>query len=173
MNFQSYIGNELWNELSAFRREDTYKNDNYISDGLDNSQLLKKAIEFINIAQKDIFKSATLQHSITTNLKNLLIIPEFTSVLNQFQVGNWIRAKIDTKLYKLRLLDYEIDFDNLEKITVTFSDVIFSKDGISDVASIINQAHSISTSYDTVKRQAKDGATTNTIVNSWVDNGLN
>lgn len=44
---------------------DKFSNDNYISDGLNNTDLMKNAIEFITVATKELFKSATLQHSIT------------------------------------------------------------------------------------------------------------
>ena len=62
LNFEKYIGADLWTEFCSFRREDTYENSNYISDGLDNASLFKQALEFIETAQKDIYKSANLQH---------------------------------------------------------------------------------------------------------------
>ena len=173
LNFQDYLGDTLWRELATFRREDTYKNDNYISDGLNNAELFEKALQFVETAKKDIVKSATLQHSITATLKNLLVMPEFSALLNQFEVGNWLRANIDGQIYKLRLLDYEIDFDNLTNLSVTFSDVVFGDNEVSDISSIINNAKNISTSYSAVTRQMEQGKKTNTIVDDWVAQGLN
>ena len=72
------------------------------------------------MAKKDIFKSATLQHSISATLKNLLAIKEFEPIVDYFEVGNWLRVRVDDNIYRLRLLNYEIDFDNLENITITF-----------------------------------------------------
>lgn len=173
LNFENYLGQTLWLEFATFRREDTYKNDNYISDGLNNAELFEKALQFMETAKKDIVKSATLQHTITATLKNLLVMPEFEPLLNQFEVGNWLRAKIDGQIYKLRLLDYEIDFDSLEILNVTFSDVVYGDNEVSDVESVINQAKSISTSYGAVTRQMEQGKKTTGIVNDWKENGLN
>ena len=58
LNFQNYIGSGLWLEFCAYRREDKYSNDNYISDGLSNSELFEKALEFHKVAKNEIYKSA-------------------------------------------------------------------------------------------------------------------
>lgn len=172
LNFEQYLGEELWLEFAAYRREDTYKNDNYISDGLDNSELIKRALEFIEIAQKDIYKSATLQHSISATLKNLLTIKEFEPIVDYFEIGNWIRIRVDNKVYRLRLLEYEIDFANLNNIPITFSDVTIVADGANDVESVLNQAASIATSYDAIARQASQGSKSKIRIDNWRQNGL-
>lgn len=173
LNFEKYLGEDLWLEFCTYRREDKYSNSNYISDGLNNAELFKKSFEFIKVAKNEIYKSAELQHSISTTLKNLLVIPKFRPLVKYFKTGNWIRIKVDDKIYKLRLLSYEIDFDNLEHINVEFSDVMKIASGINDVKSILSQASSMATSYDSVKRQASQGADGNKVINGWFENGLN
>ena len=101
LNFEKYLGTDLLNEFNSFRREDKYSNDNYISDGLSNSEIFKKAQEFIDTAEKEIYKSAELQHSISCSLKNLLIIQKFKPIVEYFEVGNWIRCLVDDVIYKL------------------------------------------------------------------------
>lgn len=176
LNFQNFIGENLWLEFCTYRREDKYSNSNYISDGLNNSELFKQALDFIKIAQNEIYKSAELQHSITSSLRNLLVIKKFLPLVNYFEVGNWIRVKVDDNIYKLRLLDYQIDFDTLEKLSVTFSDVIKVKSGINggitDIQSVISQASSMASSYDSIKRQANQGAKSQNILNDWFANGM-
>ncbi len=76
LDFQRHLGEDLWVEFCAYRREDTYQNQNYISDGLDNAELFQLALQFIEVAQKEILKSSTLQHSISSSLKNLLAMKE-------------------------------------------------------------------------------------------------
>jgi len=172
LNFQDYLGDELWLEFAAYRRDDTYSNSNYISDGLNNVELFEKAREFLDIAQKEIFKSATLQHTISANLKNLLSMQEFQPIVEHFQVGNWLRIRIDDDIFRLRLLSYDIDYDAIEKLSVTFSDVQRTMSGLSDVQSILNQAASMGSSYDAVKRQSKKGKKSNEQLVDWVDKGL-
>lgn len=173
LNFNDYLGSEYVQELAAYRREDTYSNSNYISDGLNNKELLEMAQQFIKTAQTEIEKSSTLQHSISATLQNLLMMKDFEAITDYFEIGNWIRVRIDGKLFKLRLIEYEIDFDDLENIDVEFSDVISAGGVVSDVESILSQASTMATSYDYVAHQAKQGEKSNSQLSSWVDNGLN
>jgi hypothetical protein len=173
LDFKEYLGNKLWLEFCAYRREDKYSNDNYISDGLNNAELFKKALEFFEIAENEIYKSAELQHSISTTLNNLLTIPKFNSLIDFFEVGNWIRVRVDDKIYKLRLLEYTIDFGDFNNISVEFSDVTKIKNGITDVKSILEKASSMATSYSSVQRQASQGEKSNLVLNNWIESGLN
>lgn len=172
LNFEKYLGEELWLEFIAYRREDTYSNSNYISDGLNNKELFEKALEFIETAKKEIYKSATLQHSITATLKNLLVMKEFEPIVKYFSVGNWIRVRVNDVVYRLRLISYTINFENLDNISIEFSDVLQCANGVSDAASILEQAASMATSYGAVQRQASQGKKGKEQIQDWVEKGL-
>lgn len=172
LDFEKYLGNDLWLEFCSFRRDDKYSNENYVSDGLGNSELINKAVEFIDTANKEIYKSNELQTSVSADLYNLLVIDKFKPIINEFKVGNWIRVAIDGVVYKLRLINYEIDYDDLSSISVEFADEVRACSTVSSVQDVINQASSMATSYDTVKRQAKQGEQSNTVIDSWFSNGL-
>lgn len=172
LDFEKFVGTELWLEFAAYRREDTYSNDNFISDGLNNRELFDRAREFINVAEEDIFKSATLQHSITATLKNLLVMKEFEPIVDHFAVGNWIRVRVNDDVFRLRLISYVIDFDNLETLSIEFSDVKRVRSGITDSEDIFNQAASMASSFGNVSRQAGQGRKTAQEVNEWVNRGL-
>ncbi len=173
LDFHKYLGDELWKEFCMFRREDKFSNSNYVSDGLNNAELIDRARQFIEEANKELYKSAELQHSISGTIKNILVMEKFKPLVKYFEVGNWIRVRIDDRIYKLRLLKYEIDFDNLNTLSsVEFSDVMKTADGLSDQQSIIEKATSMATSYDSVQRQASQGEKSNTILNNWVEKGL-
>lgn len=172
LNLEHYLGTDLWLEFSSYRREDSYQNSNYISDGLNNKDLFSKANEFLSVAKKEIYKSAILQHSISASLYNLLTIKEFEPITDHFSVGNWMRIRIDDNIYKLRLISYTIDFNDLKEVSVNFSDVKICADGISDTESILSQASSMATTYDAVTRQASQGETSNKQLQDWTMNGL-
>lgn len=97
---------------------------------------------------------------------------EFTAILDNFEIGNWLRLRIDDVVYKLRLIEYEIDYDNLDKLDVVFSDVKISEFGMSDIESVLNAASSMSTSYGGVMRQASRGDQSRSLLENWVENGL-
>ena len=172
LDFEKYLGEEMWLNFCAYRREDKYSNDNFISDALNNKEIFERAQEFIELATQEIHKSAEQQHSISSDLKNLLVIDKFKPLVDSFSVGNWLRIMVDNTLYKLRLINYSIDYDSIESIDVEFSDVIKSKDSASDIQSVLEQAQSMATSYGSVKRQAADGKNTSNLVGGWVSDGL-
>lgn len=172
LNFQDYFGEDLWKQFCAYRREDKYSNSNYISDGLNNAELFERALEFYEVAENEIFKSSELQHSISATLNNLLAIPKFKSLVKFFKVGNWIRVQIDDFVYKLRLVEYEIDYGKFDNISVKFSDVTKIKSGISDLESILSDASSMASSYDSIKRQANLGNEAQNKIRQWLDEGL-
>lgn len=172
LNFEDFLGDDLWLEFASYRREDVYQNSNYITDGLNNAEIIDMAREFVAEANKELYKSATLQHSITSTLQNLLVIKEFQPIVDNFETGNWIRIRVDDNIYKLRLIEYEIEYNNLETISVTFSDVLQVSSGISDIESILNQAKSMATSYGATTRQAKQGDENAKKVDGWVNDGL-
>lgn len=172
LDFQKYLG-DYWNEFCSFRNEDLWKNDNYISDGLNNAQLFQRAEEFLEAAKKELIKSATMQHSISSSLKNLLVMDCFKPITKFFSVGNWIRLLVDEKIYKLRIINYEIDYEDLSKLSVTFSDVVEQLGTISDLKDILNQSKSISSSYSSIKHQAEKMEVSDNYVKDWLEKGFN
>lgn len=172
LNFKNYIGIDLYKEFSSFIRMDKYSNDNYISDGLNNTDLMKNAIEFITVATKELFKSASLQHSITGTIKNFLRMKEFEPVTNNFKNGNWICVGIDDKVYQLRIIEYEIDFSDTQNISVTFSDVVSTPDGMTDLESILSNSSKMATSYSGVVRQSTINTNFKNKMNEMIAKGL-
>ena len=172
LNFQNYLGEDLWLQFCAYRREDKYSNTNYISDGLNNTELFERALEFYEVAENEIFKSAELQHSISATLNNLLAIPKFKLLVDSFNVGNWIRVQVDDYIYKLRLIEYEISYGDFNIISVKFSDVAKIKNGYSDLESILSNASSMASSYDSIQKQANLGNEARNMIRQWLNEGL-
>lgn len=170
-NFEAYLGTELWNEFAAYRREDTYSNTNYISDGLSNDELFANALRFLDVAEKELYASATLQHSISAKMSDLLTMQEFTPLRSKFSVGNWIRVMVDRNVYRLRLSEYTINYDGWG-LDVTFTDVKYGHSSASDIASLLAQAKNMSTSYGAVARQAEDGKKSYSRMQNWAAEGF-
>lgn len=173
LNFEKYLGKELYNEFISYIREDTYTNDNYISDGLTNEELLNKAEELLNTAKLELFKSSERQHSISSTLYNLLQMKEFSEIIDKFQLGNWIRVKVDNNIYRLRLVSYEVNNSGIENINVEFSDVTQTLNGQNDTKSIISKAQQMATNYSYVSTQAKKGEQAQNSIASLLTNGFN
>ena len=165
---------KLYTEYCMYRRDDEYQNDNYISDSLTDSEITVKAKELLTVAKEEIKKACVLQRSISTDLNNLLIMPEFEPLYDKFALFNYIRVIADDELFKLRLLSVQYDSNSPEKINVTFSENIESIDGsMSDLESMYKTVTSMATTYTSTVKQAKSGEKANNEFTNLYTNGLN
>lgn len=173
LDLQDYLESaNCWIEFCSLKREDTYSNFNYSSDGLTRLEILEKASKFMETAKKELIKSATLQHSISVSLKNIFAIKEFKPLLDKFKIGNWLRVEVGSEVYKLRLIEYDFDFSDLQSMNVDFSDVTKIGNDVSDVQDLISQMRSISGNYSYVERQAAQGQSSYETISKWFDNGM-
>lgn len=154
---------EKYKELCSFIREDVYENSNYTSDNImDNTRLLETARKFVDRAKQQLAIACVPQISITATVSSLLVQSEIPNeeLFDDFAIGNYIRVSIDDTVYKLRIIGIKYDFENLEKVEVTFSNVTKSLFGaMSDIQSILQQASSMATSFSSVAKQAENGQT--------------
>lgn len=173
-NFQKYLGDDMYKIFCSYRREDSYTNSNYISDGLSTSECLAKAKELVEVATKEAKKACVLQRTVSTSLNNLFALPEFEPLYESFALFNYIRIRTEDEILKLRLIGVEFSGDSVSDINVTFSEQIESIDGVtSDLQSIIQQASSMATSFPSTTLQAKKGAEAQSTVSDMFSNGLN
>lgn len=115
-----YLANQK-EELQSFAREQTYSA-SYSSDGLSNYQLFQNAKKYVNDAMMKLADADIPKYQISGSVNNVFLIQDYSSIKDKFKIGNWIRVEIDGKVYKLRLLDYTINYDDPAKIDVTFSE---------------------------------------------------
>lgn len=153
LDLEKFLGEKLWLEYSAYRREDVYENNNYISDDLSNEELFENAQEFIKVARQELEKAASFQYSLSTTMNNLLATEEFLPIIDHFEVGNWIRVEADEQIYRLRLTSYTVDFNSIANLAVEFSDVTRALHATSDVENIVNSVKKMSTDYSYIQHQ--------------------
>lgn len=173
LNLETYLGKDMWTKFCAFRMEDTYQNDNYISDGLDNGELVTRATELIDTAKKELYKASHVQYTVSSTINNLLALKEFQPIVNKFEIGNWIHVCVDEKIYYLRLLSYKIFYSDISKIEVEFSTVERTWSGSSDVKSVIESAQAIASSFSYTTQKVKNNTGASKYVQDWVQKGMN
>lgn len=165
LDFQRYLGEELYNTFLVYRREDAYDNSNYVSDGLSNAEIFALVDNLLQVATESVKRSAETQYSVSTTLQNLMLIlgedreQIYESFLDNFILGNYIRVKIDGTVYKMRMGDVTFDYNNPKDLAMTFYDV--SKSSVSTTVSrakqLLEQTKSMASSFSIVKRQAEQG----------------
>lgn len=172
-DFQKYMGGHYL-EFCKYRREDTYKNDNYISDGLSSSECLAKAKELLEVAGKEADKACMPQRTVSTSLNNLFALPEFDGLYEKFALFNYIRVRTEDEILKLRLTGIEFSGESASEIQVTFSEQIESVDGTADdLQSLLKQAGGMATSYPSTARQSRLGSEADAEIKSMYRDGLN
>lgn len=168
------ITNDLYKEYCSYLRETEYQNNNYISDGLSDAEILKKGKELIDNATKELRKATVLQRSISGDFNNIFAVEELQQLYSSFDLYNYVRCIVDGHIYKLRLMQVSFNEGSPESLPVTFAQYIESIDGkMNDVQSILNSAQSISSSYSSTYQQARSGGEAGTIINKIQNDGLN
>lgn len=171
-DFKTYMG-DLYNEFCKYRREETYSNNNYISDGLDTAECLLKTKELLDTANKELKKTCMLQRTVSTSLNNLFALPEFEPLYDKFALYNYIRIRTDDELLKLRLIGIEFSGDSVEEIQVTFSEQIESIEGSTGtIRNILKKASNMSGTYASTVLQAKKGTQAKNEIQDIYENGL-
>lgn len=172
------IGEQYWKLFAYYRREDDYSNENYISDGLTNTELINKASELLTVAKKELIKSGEKQFTISGTLQNLLLLTDkdgnriFEPILDDFTLGNFIRTKIDEKIYVMRLADISISYGDLSKLSVTFSDAYkYGNSIINVIEDTLKKSQSMATSYSSTIKQASQGEKANLTFESYKKKG--
>ena len=177
---ENYFG-EYYNELLPYIKEQEYSNSNYTSDACNTNQdIIAKAKELLKKARKELSKACVQQLSITADSFSVLAerwenwdkTTKYHDMYNMFSLGNWMRSRLDKTIYKLRLISITFDFDNVDKLSIEFSNVTKSNTGVlSDIDSLLKQTSSISSTYDYVTEQAEKGGEANVAINNILKMG--
>ncbi len=176
----NYLNPEEYAELRSFIREDVYKNDNYISDGLNNTQLIEHAKELRAKAEQELSKACQVEYTIDAPLSSIVGQKSFLyqGVLvnddySGFRINNFVRVRIDGVIYRMRIASIGLSFPVTDKIDVTFTNVTNHKGGtLSDVKDIIDKAASMASSYSYITSQAEKGGAAGTQLDDIKKEGL-
>lgn len=171
-NLRTYLGEDLYAIFCHYRKESAYQNSNYISTGLSDNVLILRARELFDKATEELAKAKELQISLSTSLGNLLNTKEFENYKDKFEIGDYLMCRADDVLYKIRLMEVDISYNDPKSINVTFSNITKSKTFMSDVQDVLSQAKSISSSYTSTTRQVEQNSRAASTVYDWTKEGL-
>ena len=172
MNFRKFLGEEMWLVFCMYKREENYQDSNYISDKLSDPERFAMAQGFLEKAQERIVESGEAQHSISGRLIDFLAMPEFEPFKDYIRLGNWVNMRIDSDVYRLRLMSMELDFERPENISVEFSNVRKIRDGWSDTRDILAQAKKMASAFGSTAGKADAAKDRADYLDDWVGRGL-
>lgn len=176
LNIKNYMGEDLYKELSLYKITDVYQNNNYVYylETETDSERIQKTRDLLDKANKELLKVCYPQYEFTVDTSNLLMIPEFDTITdNYFELGNFIHLGVNEKyIIHMRMISMEFDFDNLDSINIIFSDMLKVQNTQDDIKSIIEQANSSAVSYNFNKSQYDNASNQTNFVRDLKLNGL-
>lgn len=142
VNVNRNFSSESLDRLSLFLREDEYSDDCFCTTDIDTDlDIINTQKELLVAGYKKLKTISRPTLSFSTSMKNIYAIPEFEPILHQFKLGNFIKVRIRKDfIKKARLLEVQLDFDDLSNFSCTFGDLLSAKDQGDIHADLLAQA---------------------------------
>lgn len=167
-------GEVLLPRLSAFLREDEYINDAIVvTDAHTDSDIYKLQEELRQDTIVELSHLCKPQLAFSMNMANLYALPEFAPLVHDFQLGNLIRIALRPDYFKrARLLQVDLDFNDLTHMSCTFGDLTSVKSASDIHADLLAQAIQAGKTVSSNKSYWNQGSTKANSIDSNIQSGL-
>lgn len=137
-----YFTPDQWIRLSPFIKEDEYNDSNFLLTGYESEEeRISIAEELMEAAAKELKSLCKPSLEFSMTMANILALPEFEPLVEQFQIGNFIRVEIrEDYVKRTRLLEVNINFDDMSDFSATFGNLVSVKSEIDRHAELLSQA---------------------------------
>ena len=141
-DFESFFNDDQWMRLSPLIREDVFEDSNFFYTGYESTEEEFKIVrELVEAATKELKTLSQPSFEFSMTMANIVALPEFAPIVSQFALGNFIRIELRPGLVKRsRLLECNINFDDLSDFSCTFGNLITTKSEIDLHADLLKQA---------------------------------
>jgi hypothetical protein len=141
-DFENFFTEDQWIRLSPFIREDEFSDSNFLLTGYESEEeRLKICNELFEAANKELNKLCQPSLEFSMDMANILALPEFKSLVDQFQLGNFVRVHIrDGYVKRARLLEVHLSFSDLSDFNCDFGNLVTTKSEIDKHAELLSQA---------------------------------
>ncbi len=160
--------------LSPFMREDEYSDSNFVLTGYESEEeqmSIKQSL--LEEATKELKKICQPKLSFNVTMANIMAIPEFACLKEQFKLGNFARVKIrDGYIKRSRLLEVHVNFDDLSDFSCQFGDLVTTKDEVSKTADLLQQAVTAGKTVASSASAWQKGADKATALDKAISDGL-
>lgn len=138
----AFFSEDQWIRLSPFIKEDEFNDSNFLLTGYESEEeRLKICTELMDAATKELKTICQPSLSFSMTMANILALPEFEPLFSQFQLGNFIRVAIrDGYVKRARLLEVNLNFDDLSDFSCTFGNLVTTRTEIDKHADLLAQA---------------------------------
>ena len=141
-DLENFFTEDQWIRLSPFIREDEFSDSNFLLTGYESEEeRLEIYGELKEAAAKELKTLCQPRLEFSMNMANILALPEFASLVDQFQLGNFIRVHIrDGYVKRARLLEVGLNFSDISDFNCSFGNLVSVKTEIDKHAELLSQA---------------------------------
>ena len=160
--------------LSPFIREDEFSDDNFLLTGYESEEeQMHIKQELLKAGEEELKKICQPKLSFSATMANILAIPEFAPIKNQFQLGNFVKVGIrEGYVKRARLLEVQMNFDDPSDFSTTFGDLISTRSEIDKHAELLEQAVTAGKSVAANKSSWQRGADKANALDQAINEGL-
>lgn len=147
VNLRDFIGDNLYQQLGPFIREDTLTDDSFIvTNTMSDVEVLEMQKALLSHAYEELAKVSSPQYTLEVDLVNFTVNYDYKAFTDQLEMFNIVHISMDdpNEVMDVRLLKLHINWDNPSDFSATFS----NKDTLSEKWN----------TFQTVKKQAEDTA---------------
>lgn len=141
-DFENFFTEDQWIRLSPLIREDEFSDSNFLLTGYESEEArLEICQELFDSANKELNTLCQPSLEFSMEMANILALPEFKSLINQFQLGNFVRVHIqDGYVKRARLLEIHLNFSDLSDFNCNFGNLVTTKSEVDKHAELLSQA---------------------------------
>lgn len=142
VNMENYFGEEDWERLSPFIKEDEFNDSNFILTGYESEEnRINICKKLKSAAEKELKTLSQPSLEFSMDMANILAIPEFDPIKDNFALGNFVTVGIRPDyVKKSRLLEVSLDFEDMSNLKATFGNLVTTKSEIDKHADLLKQA---------------------------------
>ena len=133
---------DQWIRLSPFIKEDEFNDSNFLLTGYESEEeRIKICQELMESADKELKTLCKPSLEFSMTMANILALPEFEPLFDQFQLGNFIKVCMrDGYVKRSRLIEADMNFDDLSDFSCTFGNLVTTKSEIDKHADLLKTA---------------------------------
>ena len=141
-DFEKFFTEDQWIRLSPLIREDEFSDSNFLLTGYESEEeRLEICQELFDSANKELNTLCQPSLEFSMEMANILALPEFKPLINQFQLGNFVRVHIhDGYIKRARLLEIHLNFSDLSDFNCNFGNLVTTKSEVDKHAELLSQA---------------------------------
>jgi len=141
-DIEAFLSKDQMIRLSPLIREDVYEDSNFFFTTYESKEEEIKILkELMENATKELKTLSQPSFEFSMTMANILALPEFTPIVSQFTLGNFIRIELLPGVVKRsRLLECNIGLNDFSDFSCTFGNLVTTKSEIDLHAELLKQA---------------------------------